>query len=172
MLRFLRLLKIIRSNKQYEKILIIIKMNEGKLLNIYIYMCVGIKRLLGVLIIFFFICHFFACMWFYIAKYEDFQPDCWVVVYGVRDEGVGSLYLICFYWVMTLTTVGYGEIIPHNNSERAVATIFMIVGVGFCTYAIGTITSILANTDSRKKKLKVYLYIYIYIYIGENAGIG
>ena len=104
-------------------------------------------------------------MWYFMSKYNEFPPDCWVVYYGVRDSGVGSLYLISLYWVMTLTTVGYGEILPHNNSERLLATIFMIVGVGFCTYTIGTISSILADHDSRKKKLKVlYIYIYIYIY--------
>ena len=133
--------------------------------NIYI---IGIKRLIKVVIMYFLLCHFFACMWFFSAKYWDFSPDCWVVIYGVRDKGVGYLYIVSLYWVMTLTTVGYGEILPNNNLERGLATIFMIVGVGFCTYAIGTITSILATSDSRKKKLKVLSQIYIYIYINRK----
>ena len=119
------------------------------------------------------IAHFFACAWFFAAKLVEFPPDCWVVRAGARDESPGNLYMISLYWVLTLTTVGYGEILPITNTERYLATFFMIVGVGFCTYAIGTISSILSSSDSSRKRLKVnhILYMKYEIYIGEAHGL-
>ena len=41
----------------------------------------------------------------------------------------------------------------------------MIIGVGFVSYAIGSLSSIMLSSDSKTQNLKVYIYICIYIYI-------
>ena len=45
-------------------------------------------------------------------------------------------YLVALYWsVQTLTTVGYGDVVPVNNSERAYVIIALTLGAGYFTCA-------------------------------------
>lgn len=72
-----------------------------------------------------------------------------------------------FYWAFqTITTVGYGDINAETPGERVLAIIWMIVGVGFYSFTIGNLSSILADMDRRSLILKVSLsfranYIFI-----------
>ena len=68
---------------------------------------------------------------------------------------------------MTLTTIGYADILPYTNTERLLALLYIIVGVGFVSYTIGSLSTIMLTSDSNTEKLKVmYIYInYIYIYL-------
>merc|ERR1719487_2491084 len=47
----------------------------------------------------------------------------------------------------TLTTVGYGDIIPSSDLERGYTTLAMVVGGAFYGYIVGSITTIVANND-------------------------
>ena len=76
---------------------------------------------------------------------------------------------------MTLTTIGYGDIIPYTNAERILALLYIIVGVGFVSYTIGALSTIMLSSDTKTQKLKVrneskdsvviFLYLYLYIYL-------
>ena len=54
-------------------------------------------------------------------------------------------YLYSVYWALTtLTTVGYGDIIPANNAERAYALLALLIGAlvfGFLLSSIGDMIS-------------------------------
>ena len=84
--RLIRILKVIKGSRMYEKFLLAMKMNAG------------IKRLIKTIITFFIFMHFFACAWFYQARFSNFQPDSWVVRYAIKDLSAGHQYLISFYW--------------------------------------------------------------------------
>ena len=56
---------------------------------------------------------------------------------------------------MTLSTIGYGDIIPFTKSERFLSLFYIIVGVGFVSYSIGSLSSIMLSSDSKKLKYKV-----------------
>jgi hypothetical protein len=61
-------------------------------------------------------------------------------------------YLAALYWaVTTLTTVGYGDIIPQTDSERLYAMLAMIIGSAFYGYIIGCITSVITDADIDKR---------------------
>ena len=57
--------------------------------------------------------------------------------------------------LQTLTTVGYGDMPLSNNSERILAIILMIGGVGFYSYTIGNLSSIFSDIDSKQAKFNV-----------------
>ena len=59
------------------------------------------------------------------------------------------------YRAMTLTTIGYGDIIPYTRTERVLSLIYIFVGVGFVSYCIGSLSSIMMSSDTNRQKFKV-----------------
>jgi hypothetical protein len=88
------------------------------------------------------------------AKISD-ERENWIVKYKINDCSIGSQYLASFYWtITTLTTVGYGDIVPANSIERFYCIFVMLGGVFFYSYTIGTITSVIGQIEKRKSKLQ------------------
>merc|ERR1712038_1525989 len=93
----------------------------------------------------FLLAHCGACLWGYTPKFIE-QDTSWVIEYSVDGAGALEEYLAAFYWsVMTITTVGYGDVPAQNSVERAVAICFMCIGG--CTYAyiVGNICSVVSG---------------------------
>lgn len=58
------------------------------------------------------------------------------------------------YWVFqTLTTVGYGDMPPSTMTERIIALCWMIFGVGFYSFIIGNLQSIIDLIDMKAQSL-------------------
>ena len=65
---------------------------------------------------------------------------------------LGTQYLSAMYWAFTtLTTVGYGDIVPVNNDERIFTVVMEFVGLTVFGMVIGTITQIAADFNVQKK---------------------
>ncbi len=55
------------------------------------------------------------------------------------------------WWaIQTVTTVGYGDIVPRSAVGRLVAALVMVVGIGFLTVVTATITSAFVETARRR----------------------
>jgi voltage-gated potassium channel len=69
-----------------------------------------------------------------------------VVAFGVIEriadpETFDSIWL-AFWWAMqTVTTVGYGDVVPEHPSGKALAAVLMLVGLSFLSIITATITS-------------------------------
>ncbi|MEZ4697350.1 MAG: cyclic nucleotide-binding domain-containing protein [Rhodothermales bacterium] len=64
-----------------------------------------------------------------------------------------AVYVHALYWcVSTLTTVGYGDVVPTNNAQSLYAVLVMILGVGVYAYVIGNIATILTNMDPARTR--------------------
>ncbi|CAG9325896.1 unnamed protein product [Blepharisma stoltei] len=114
----------------------------------------GISRLVSGLIIIGIIAHFIACIWIYSAKLDDFGPDTWIVRYDLHNSGRGRVYLTALYWAITvLTTVGFGDIHALTETEMLICIIWMLFGVGFYSFIVGTITSVMTSLDEKAAKI-------------------
>jgi voltage-gated potassium channel len=55
------------------------------------------------------------------------------------------------WWaVQTVTTVGYGDLVPKSTAGRLVASLVMLVGIGFLTVITASITSTFIETTRRR----------------------
>ena len=62
--------------------------------------------------------------------------------------GSENRYLDAAYWaVMTVTTVGYGDITPQTAAQKGYAIGVMLLGAGVYAFLIGNIASMLNNLD-------------------------
>src|SRR5689334_11654100 len=74
---------------------------------------------------------------------------CWilaVIVFGVverlADPKTFDTIWLAFWWaIQTVTTVGYGDVVPSQASGKTLAAILMLVGLAFLTIITATITS-------------------------------
>ncbi len=78
----------------------------------------------------------------------------WLKIAGISEESsVTSNYISALYWTTTtLTTVGYGDIVPTTNIEKLYASLVMIIGVGFYGYLIGNVVSVITKRDPAHEK--------------------
>ena len=52
------------------------------------------------------------------------------------------------WWaIVTVTTVGYGDVVPHNTAGRVVGAILMLLGIGFISLLTATIASTFVAAD-------------------------
>jgi len=57
------------------------------------------------------------------------------------------------WWaIQTVTTVGYGDLVPASTTGRLVAALVMVVGIGFLTVITAAITS--AFVESARRRLQ------------------
>lgn len=101
------------------------------------------------------IVHLMGCFWFYIAKLSNFNEDTWVARNELENSSDAQLYIASIYYTFTaLTTVGYGDITAKSNVEMIVTMFWMVFGVGFYSFTIGILSSVLAHMDTKSTNLQ------------------
>jgi len=99
------------------------------------------SKLLYLVLVTMMLCHWLAC--FMSASDGTCIDD-----YLGPGEPRQRRYLAALYWAMTtLTTVGYGDLIPSSDKERLYSMLAMIVGGSFYGYIIGSMTSVITDMD-------------------------
>ena len=141
LLRLAKLLRIIRLGRLFRRFEATHEVNYAMLaLN---------KFGFGIL----FLAHWMACLFYLIAATEAMEVN-WVTGYFdvSADEASaidkGSLYIASLYFaVATLSTLGYGDVIPATNAERLYAVASTFIGGAVYAYLLGSVCSIITNLD-------------------------
>ena len=77
----------------------------------------------------------------FVPKYQCAEP--------ARDSLTEKeIYPAAIYWsVVTITSVGYGDITAQNPDEMCIATIFLLMSACLWAYIIGNATAIVSTGD-------------------------
>lgn len=75
-----------------------------------------------------------------------------VIIRIVDPEDFPSLGLALWWAVMTVTTVGYGDIVPVQPAGRAVASVLMIIGYASLSLLTGIVASVLVRRRSEAEE--------------------
>ena len=76
-----------------------------------------------------FISHILACVWYVIGTYNNTRPT-WLTAYNIVNVEWESQYLSSLYWsLVTMVSVGYGDITPQNDFEKIYCIITILIGI-------------------------------------------
>ena len=92
--------------------------------------------------------HWFACVFFVINNAA--VGDEWLAASGVDAAAVtvSDQYIAAFYWaIMTMTTVGFGDVVPVSTGGRFFAIFVMIFGAGVFAFGVTNVVRIVGSLN-------------------------
>ena len=154
LLRLMKLLRILRAGRIFQRLETQYQIDYSKLE-------LGKFAILAMIT-----SHWMACAWGIVADLEDVEYN-WMfytpfnsylvsgeLSMGMDPRGTVSpmeIYVAAFYWSsMTMTTIGYGDIVPSTWIERIFVSVAMLVGAFMYGYIIGAVGNVIAQANSRK----------------------
>ena len=84
-------------------------------------------------------------MWYLFARLYQFNENTWVYKRNITASSPVYQYLVAFYWsVQTVTTVGFGDVGTASIAEMILSVLWMFLGVGFYSFVMGNVSSMMA----------------------------
>ncbi len=104
--------------------------------------------------------HWVACAWFIVGTLDEVEG--WVTSNFLSSDlhgaTVSEQYLASMYWsVMTLTTIGYGDIKPVTQWERLFAILMMLLGSAMFAYVVGTMCSVVQGLSETQLAFQAHM---------------
>lgn len=145
LLRLTRIFKFVKNYRNHQKIERVLEAICGK---------GSVIRLVAFFLMVTICVHLMSCLWFFVARLEGLGPQTWVSLRGLRDSSTVDLYIASLFWtITTLSTVGYGDIVPGTSVERMLAIAWMLFGVCFFSFTIGSLSTMLNSIDTKEMVL-------------------
>jgi hypothetical protein len=146
--KLFRITKLIRIFKTFKE-----RTSHSRHFMHFFQISIGVERLIWMMFMFLLLIHLVACLWAVIGNLGEEEKN-WIFIGGYTDYGSWELYVVSLYWATaTLSTVGYGDVVAENTTERLICALTMLLGIFVYSYVISSITSLLSNLDTRKTKL-------------------
>ncbi len=126
LLRIFRILKLLSYIKQGEIILIALKQSKNKIL-VFLFTVINLVIIIG------------------------------AVMYVIEGEknGFTSIPKSIYWAIVTLTTVGYGDISPKTPLGQFLASLIMIIGYSIIAVPTGIVTTEITTAKMKKKNAKI-----------------
>jgi voltage-gated potassium channel len=72
----------------------------------------------------------------------------------VDERDFPNFWLALWWAIVTLATVGYGDVVPTTVAGRIVGSFVIVVGVTFLAFLTATVTSYFVTSDQEKAKAR------------------
>ena len=162
-LKFIRILKMVRAVRFLNKLSQLEEKDRSGSLR-------TVLKVFRSLFLMMFSAHFLGCMFVLLREQtmtdsEDF--DNWMDQYDadLRDKDNTQKYVVCLYWALaTVSTIGYGDVLPVNHSERTFSVAVALIGVVIFAFAMGNITTLMATTQVIHTYIHAYIHTHTHTY--------
>ena len=188
-IRVLRLLKLLKLFRVLRAMRILKRFETKVAINYQLLLLV--KFLVGIV----FISHWVACIFTFAGDYDSLVRNgtvgdveanssvsarllspgdirfesSWIVEQGLEDKGSFAVYTASLYWaVMTLSTIGYGDIIPISYTEHIVAVMVMLMGASLWAYIVGKVCGIVQELDKHTTHFRMLMDDLNYFMASRN----
>ena len=112
--------------------------------------------------------HFCACTWHYLGFFNNSEDNSWIRSLGIYNDAWWKRYLNSIYFVVVvMNTLGFGDITPKNDTEKAFCIFLIYITCTMFAYVINSIGMILQNLNKEKREFKRYMNV-INGYLRQN----
>ncbi|CAD8186370.1 unnamed protein product [Paramecium pentaurelia] len=107
------------------------------------------------------IAHFMACIWHYIGiTTMEYEKNSWILHKNLQDDTKQIRYIFSYYWaIVTMITVGYGDITPQNHEEAFSCIFLMLLSCAVFTFSLNQVGTIVQNINKQKRQFQEMLRI-------------
>ncbi|KAK1550682.1 hypothetical protein Q3G72_023037 [Acer saccharum] len=96
--------------------------------------------------------HSAGCFYYWLAIHHHNSENTWIgsQVHDFKHRSIWLGYTYSIYWsIVTLTTVGYGDLHAVNTGEKLFNMIYMLFNIGLTAYIIGNMTNLIVHSAVR-----------------------
>ncbi|KAL5184919.1 putative potassium channel AKT5 [Glycine soja] len=97
--------------------------------------------------------HAAACFFYFLAARDNPESTWLGLVPDAIDQNLWGKYVVAIYWsIVTLVSVGYGDLHPVNTKEMVFDIFYMLFNLGLTSYLIGNMTNMVVHWTERTKR--------------------
>ncbi|XP_057959615.1 potassium channel KAT3 isoform X2 [Malania oleifera] len=96
--------------------------------------------------------HSAGCFYYWLATHHKSESDTWIgaQIPNFEERSIWLGYTYSMYWsIVTLTTVGYGDLHAENTGEKVFNVLYMLFNIGLTAYIIGNMTNLIVHSAVR-----------------------
>lgn len=104
--------------------------------------------------------HYAACFYWLLARWKGYTEDTWVGTHRpwLIDASANMQYITSLYFsVITVSTVGYGDIYPVSKSEVTTTILYVLMNILLMANIIGVVSALAAleDTDLAEQRARI-----------------
>jgi len=148
-LRALKILKLTKLLRVFRSSRILKRMEQQMSIKF------GVIKLMKFILVIVMVAHWMACIYYLAGTMSEpsNRHESWINSHVYPEHYTfWDMYVLALYWaIMTITTIGYGDVPSGTTAERVVSIVCMILGACLYSYIVGTVTTVVQGLDISRR---------------------